>query len=34
MENDSIQSYILNKDSDDAVDIKLNKLLSVIRNHL
>lgn len=34
MENGNIQSYILNKDSNDPVDIKLNKLLSVIRKHL
>lgn len=34
MENDNIQSYILNVDSNDTVDVKLNKLLVVIRKHL
>lgn len=34
MENDDIQSYILNKSSKYSVDVKLNKLLSIIRKHL
>lgn len=34
MENDYIRSSILNTDSKDSVEVKLNKLLSIIRKHL
>lgn len=34
MENDNIQAYILNADNQDSVEVKLNKLLSIIRKHL
>ena len=34
MENSYIQSHILNEENKDSVDVKLSKLLSIIRKHL